>query len=172
MQLASVVQWYWKLTHRPFTFECFINKAIKIEPCPISYIRSRVGWRPDLSWGTGDEHVLFTWWENSRQRNNRVNIFSKNSVTCMNEWMNDRHCAWSEYYSTGPIDRVYFSGIYSLYIQWYNKPSNETYKRNPLGCIIIINENGTFSYNASAEHWSAAEHEGHARTIHTSGVKM
>ncbi len=126
---ASAVWWYWKLTHRPFTFECFINKAIKIEPCPISYIRSRVGWRPDLSWGTGDEHVLLTWWENREGRGTTEGIY----VTCMNEWPSLCLIIITAQGPSTASAHVSFSGFYSLYIQW----CSETYKRNHLGWILM-----------------------------------
>lgn len=95
-----------------------------------------------------------------RQRNDRGNICSKNSVTCMNEWPSLCLIIITAQGPSTASAHVSFSGFYSLYIQW----CNETYKRNPLGWILI-NENGTFRYNTSAEH------EGRARTIHTSGLK-
>lgn len=145
--------WYWKLTHRPFTFECFINKAIKIEPCPISYIWSRVGWRPDLSWGTGDEHVLLTWWENREGRGTTEWIYA---------WKQCHMCEWMTV--TVPDPTITAQGPATASAHVSSGIYSDTYKRNPLGCILI-NENGTFRYNTSAEH------EGHARTIHTSGLK-
>ncbi len=63
-------------------------------------------------------------------------------------------------YSTGPIDRV-CSRLLLWLLQFVHPVVHWNIQKKP----FRLNINGTFRYNTSAEH------EGRARTIHTSGLK-
>ncbi len=87
-----------------------------------------------------------------RQRNDRGNICH------VYEWMTVT--VPNHNYSTGPIDRV-CSRLLLWLLQFVHPVVQWNIQKKP----FRLNINGTFRYNTSAEH------EGRARTIHTSGLK-